>query len=65
MDPFSLLLTLVVFAVVVWLAFYIISASLPAQAQQVAKVVVGVIALLVLCGWFFGRGTLLLPVWHR
>lgn len=48
MDIISILLMLVIFVAVVWIAFWIIDAAFPAPVHMPAKAVVGVIALLVL-----------------
>lgn len=48
MDIVSILIGLVVLAAVVWVAFWIIDSAFPAPVNMPAKVLVGVIALLVL-----------------
>jgi len=48
MDIVSILIGLVVLAAVVWVAFWIIDSAFPAPVNMPAKLVVGVIALLVL-----------------
>jgi hypothetical protein len=54
MDLISLLVTIVIFALIFWLATWIIRQTLPAEVQKVALVVVGVIALLVLLSMVTG-----------
>jgi hypothetical protein len=48
MDIISLLLMLVIFVAIVWCAFWVIDSAFPAPVHMPAKLVVGVIALLVL-----------------
>lgn len=55
MDPISLLIVLLIFAVIVWLCFWIIGLAFPAPIQQIARVVVGILALLFLLGMLTGR----------
>jgi len=57
------LIGLVVFGVIVWFCFWIIGKAFPAEIQVPAKVVVGVLALLVLFGALTGR--VALPVFTR
>lgn len=54
MDLVTFLIMLVVFAVVFWLAAWIIKQTLPGDVQKIALVVLGVIALLVLLGFVAG-----------
>lgn len=65
MDVVSLLLYLLVFGCVVWLALYIIGATLPANVQPPARLVVGVFALVLLVLFLFGRGPFILPPIRR
>lgn len=53
-DPLSLIVWVLVFALVFWLALYVINATLPANVQTVARVIVGVLALLVLLNLLVG-----------
>ena len=48
MDLVSLLVMLVVLVAIVWVAFWIIDNAFPAPINMPAKLVVGVIALLLL-----------------
>lgn len=50
MDLVSLLITFLLLAVIFWLAAYIIKKTMPGELQNVAMLVLGVIALLVLVG---------------
>jgi len=59
MDLISLLVTVVIFALIFWLATWIIRQTLPAEVQKVALVVVGVIALLILLSMITGYVPLL------
>lgn len=48
MEIISILLMLVLFVAVVWVAFWVIDSAFPAPVHMPAKLVVGLIALLVL-----------------
>ncbi len=65
MDVVSILIYLVVFAVVVWLCFWIIGEAFPAPIQQVARIVVGVLALLVLLLFLMRGGWVAAPILLR
>jgi hypothetical protein len=57
MDLINLLVYILIFGCVVWLAFWVIGQAFPQPIQMVAKIVVGVIALIVLLGYFLGTGS--------
>lgn len=55
MDPYSLLVSLLIVVLIVAVLFWIIGQSFPANVAQIAKLCVGVLALFVVLGLFFGR----------
>jgi len=59
MDLISLLVTIIIFALIFWLATWIIRQTLPAEVQKIALVIVGVIALLILLSMITGYVPLL------
>jgi heme A synthase len=59
MDLISLLIMIVVFVAVVWLAIWIVQKTLPAEVQKIALAIVGIIALLALLGMVTGHVPLL------
>jgi hypothetical protein len=69
MDAISLLLTVVIYLVIfvglVWVAVWIIAKTLPAEMQVPAKVIVGVVALLALLVWIAHGGVTELPLFRR
>jgi len=56
MDLVSLLIYLVIFGLVLYAAWYIIEKFFPEPMKMVAKVIVGLLALIILLGYFLGNG---------
>lgn len=54
MDLISILIALVVFGIVFYIGYYIITTCFPEPIRKVALMILGLIALLVLLGYFTG-----------